>query len=113
MGCFPIQGPNAAPMDTWIGLWWRWEAFTVVAKTVILTSSIYLGSIIASTLLTFKLLHCEVNNVGEERVIFPNKQWTFFSLATSGILEKALIANNPWSAFRNLVIGPVSEEVMK
>ncbi len=51
--------------------------------------------------------------MGEERIIAPNKRRSFFSLAASSILEKTLFANNPWAAFRNLIVGPVSEEVMK
>ncbi len=108
-----MQGPHAVPMVVWIGLWWRWEAFTVVARTVILTMSLYLGSMIVSTLMTFKLMHCEVNYVGEERILAPHKRRSFSSLALSNIVKKSLIADDPWAAFRNLVIGPVSEEVMK
>ncbi len=85
----------------------------MVARATLLTMSVYLGSIIVNTLLTFKLMRCEVNYMGEERMIAPNKRRSFFSLAASSILEKTLIANNPWAAFRNLIIGPVSEEVMK
>ncbi len=82
-------------------------------RTVLLSMSSYLGSIIANTLLTYKLTRYEVNCMGEERMLAPNKRRPFFSLAVSSIINKSLIADDPWAALRNLIVGPASEEVTK
>ncbi len=108
-----MQGPHAAPTVVWIGLWWRWEAFAVMARAVILTMSIYLGPMIASTLMTLKFIHYKVTYTGEERKLASHKQRSFISLAVSSIVKQSLIEDDPWAAFRNFIVGPVSEEVMK
>ncbi|CAM9435628.1 unnamed protein product [Phaeothamnion confervicola] len=109
-----LATPSAqgAPLATWIGLPPSGANETLVAVTLplALTASLFLGPLVCLALITSLRRTHEWDSLHRWRPL--ERQRSLVSALLAELADRSGTADNPLGVVRNLVVGPVSEEVV-
>ncbi|CAM9122700.1 unnamed protein product, partial [Ectocarpus fasciculatus] len=103
------QAENGLPVRRWIGLGTNHLGVALVLP-VLLTSCLFLGPLVTMAWMSHRLARNEVSPYGLSRPRVRPLPW--HAVARAELVSKANLGAGTYGAIRNLVVGPIAEEVV-
>ncbi|KAG5184918.1 hypothetical protein JKP88DRAFT_313425 [Tribonema minus] len=106
----PSQSPDAADFHVWIGLPGGEGLVCAVACSLTLICCLFLGPLMCMALMSFKRRTQDVDVFGNARP--AERRRSLLRAAAADLLTRSGATVQPYATLRNLLVGPVTEEVV-